>query len=210
MFRTGSWGFGLIGGLGVAVMVLPALATAQNSSIQVTIDAPVDSATISNGQTIQISGWAVDASAAGGTGIEAVEISVDTQNGLANQRTFANYGTARPDVAQAFGRSDWLQSGFNLTWTPQGLPDGQHTIQVWAHSSEGISRFGSVTVAAATTPTPAARSTEASSPRTPTPTTITLPGLRISSQMGCSLDVTLVAPGAYMQRCPNTTPTPTR
>src|SRR5581483_300152 len=77
-------------------------------------------------------------------------------NGTAAQKIDANYGTFRPDVAQVFGRPDWTNSGFNVTWTAQGLSDGQHTFQVWAHSTLSGWNNGTVTLAAVTPPPTAA------------------------------------------------------
>jgi len=115
--------------------------------VQITIDTPTASATVANGDVVDFGGWAVDNSAVGGTGIDSVDIYVDVQNGVAAQKISANYGTYRPDVARAFGRSDWTNSGFNLNWTVSGLSDGQHTFQVWAHSPTNGSHSGNVTLA---------------------------------------------------------------
>ena len=171
----------MAGLLAAAVSVFPALALAQTSTIEVTIDAPVTSATISNGQTVDIGGWAVDSAATGGTGIDSVQIFVDVQNGVAAQEITANYGGYRPDVAKAFSRPDWANSGFNITWTPQGLADGQHTVQVWAHSTLGHWNSSNVTVAAVTPVT-----TTAALPPPPAPQIEVLspPGMPPAPPMG--------------------------
>ena len=132
------WRLGFVGALAAAIVLGPSLgasvALAQSSTVQITIDSPTASATVANGDVVDFGGWAVDNSASGGTGIDGVDIYIDVQNGVAAQKISANYGTYRPDVARALGRPDWANSGFNLNWTVSGLPDGQHTFQIWAHS----------------------------------------------------------------------------
>ena len=141
------WRVGFVAALAAAVVIGPGLALAQTSTVQITIDTPTASATVANGDVVDFGGWAVDSSAVGGTGIDGVDIYVDVQNGVAGQKISANYGTYRPDVARALGRSDWTNSGFNLNWTVSGLSDGQHTFQVWAHSTINGWHSSNVTLA---------------------------------------------------------------
>ena len=139
--------FGVVASLAAAIALGPMQALAQSSSVQITIDAPTAGATVANGDVVDFGGWALDNAAVGGTGIDGVDIYVDVQNGVAGTKISANYGTFRPDVARAFGRSDWTNSGFNLNWTVSGLSDGQHTFQVWAHSPTQGWRSSNVTLA---------------------------------------------------------------
>jgi hypothetical protein len=141
------WRLGVVALLAAAVGLGPSLVSAQTSTVQITIDTPTASATVANGDVVAFGGWAVDSAAVGGTGIDAVDIYIDVQNGVASQKVSANYGTYRPDVAQAFGRSDWTNSGFTMNWTVSGLPDGDHTFQVWAHSPINGWRSSNVTLA---------------------------------------------------------------
>src|SRR4051794_33626192 len=104
MDRLASWRFALVGWLGALLLIVPTITTAQPSGIEVTIDTPVTASTLMNGQSVEISGWAVDTSSESGTGIESVQIQLDSQNGVASEPLFANYGMPRPDVAQAYGR----------------------------------------------------------------------------------------------------------
>src|SRR5689334_4193684 len=83
---------------GAMAILPPASSTAQSGDIRVNIDSPGGSATVTNGRSIDITGWAVDADAALGTGIATVEISVDSPNGGVSDHIIADYGTARPDV----------------------------------------------------------------------------------------------------------------
>jgi hypothetical protein len=88
-------------------------------------------------QPVTVSGWAV-APIESGTGISAVDVFMD---GLPEQGgTFigtATYGLPRPDVASAFNRPDWTDSGYALTWTPRNLAAGNHTFTVVAYSTSG-------------------------------------------------------------------------
>jgi Bacterial Ig domain len=149
------WRIAVVAVLMGAIAVAPSFALAQSSMVQVTIDTPTASSTVANGDVVDFGGWAVDNSAVGGTGIDEVDIYVDVQNGVAGQKIAANYGTYRPDVARTFGRSDWVNSGFNLNWTVSGLSDGQHTFQVWAHSATNGWHSGNVTLAVSGTRTTA-------------------------------------------------------
>jgi hypothetical protein len=211
MMQIRSWRYGLLIGLCMA-LVIPAMVGAQGE-VQVTLDTPAGGAPVANGQAVEIRGWVVDTSSAEGTGIESVEIVLDAQTGVASKPLFANYGLSRPDVAQAYGRPDWLQSGFTFTWVPEGLRDGEYTIRVWGHSPGGVSRFSSVTLAVAA-PRPAEAS--ARNAPAPTPTPVLGPGgIRVIDERGrlsCQIDITLIAPASFSNRpCPgDPTATPSR
>jgi len=119
----------------------------QGATVQVTIDSPAAGLAVANGQSIEISGWAVDWSAGFGTGIDRVEVYIDGPRGLSPLGFEATYGTFRPDVTEVFGRPDWVGSGFRLQWTLLGLAPGQHTLYVYAHSTYGGWSSGAVTMA---------------------------------------------------------------
>jgi hypothetical protein len=201
MMRIGSLRYSIVGLLCLAVLV-PAMAGAQSGEVQVSIDSPGTGAPITNGQPVEIRGWVVDTSSAQGTGIEAVEIALEAQAGTASQPIFAQYGLPRPDVAQAYGRQDWLNSGFTFTWTPEGLRDGsEYTIRVWGHSPGGVSRFSTVTLATlAPRPT-----TVVARNATPTPHILGPGGIRVIDErqrLACQIDITLIAPQSFARPCP--------
>ncbi|HZT06433.1 MAG TPA: hypothetical protein VFC51_05340 [Chloroflexota bacterium] len=200
----------LLSGVGAAALIIPSLATAKGSSIQITIDTPVSGTTVSNGQPVDITGWAVDASADDGTGIEAIEISFDWQNGTSVDPIFATYGIARPDVALAANRPGWQESGFAFTWIPQDLPEGPLTLRVWAHSTQHTSHAATVVLQSAPPPLAATPMVPAAALVPPTPTPSSYRVLPSDARIGCLIDLTLVAPAPYMQRpCPTQTVTPT-
>ena len=79
--------------------------------------------------SVDMRGWALDLASTDGPGIDRVEVLVDGRS-----LGPANYGVARPDVADTFG------AGFNgVGWTASVdlrgvVPFGQHTLEARAHS----------------------------------------------------------------------------
>jgi hypothetical protein len=133
--------------------LLPAAAAGQlGARIAITIDTPSAGSVITNGHATTIGGWAVDYGSARGTGVDAVMISIDGPPSAGTPSVAAPYGSARPDVAQQFGRPDWTQSGFSVSWTPEGLTTGQHTLVVSAHSPQSGWSSNAVTVTVVAAP----------------------------------------------------------
>jgi hypothetical protein len=136
-----------IAGLLASLLLLSTVAAvfSQNipssSTIVVTIDSPGAGSSITNGQPIFIGGWAAD-SAGGGTGIDRIEVYVDSASGARIGR--ARYGTSRPDVARAWSQPAWTDSGFALDWRPQNLLAGDHALVVVAYSTSGTSATTSI------------------------------------------------------------------
>jgi hypothetical protein len=95
-------------------------------------------------QPLFVGGWAAEFGALG-TGIEGIDVYLD---GLPEQGgTFlgsATYGLPRPDVAEAYGNPEWMNSGFAFAWTPQNLAVGDHTITVLARSMTGMAQMQTV------------------------------------------------------------------
>jgi hypothetical protein len=104
------------------------------STPQMSIDAPAHGATVARPFTI--SGWAIDLSAPTGTGVDAVHVYA-CPNANPQQCTFlaaATYGSARPDIASAYGNAQFTNSGYSLTVTSGLLAPGYYTFQVYTHS----------------------------------------------------------------------------
>ena len=90
----------------------------------------------SQSQPFAITGWAIDQSAASGTGIESVHVWVYPDPGSGTAPSFvglATYGTPRPDVAALYGQR-FTNSGFTIS--VNGLARG-HTYQfaLFPHSA---------------------------------------------------------------------------
>jgi hypothetical protein len=79
-----------------------------------------------------VGGWTLDRAAEGDTGIDAVHVWAYPSSGA--PPIFAGaavYGAPRPDVAAAFNRPDFANSGFGLIL--QDLDPGSYMLVVFAH-----------------------------------------------------------------------------
>jgi hypothetical protein len=90
------------------------------------VDVPADGAVLSGSTDVR--GWAIDQRATDGSGVDAVRLYLDGQ-----MLGEATYGAQRADVGASFG-SQFGESGWSATLDPRGLPLGQHTLEVRAHS----------------------------------------------------------------------------
>jgi hypothetical protein len=96
------------------------------------IDTPAPSATVTS--AFEVGGWAVDPSAASGTGVDQIHIYI-FPNGGADPPVYigmASLGWARPDVGAVLG-SQFTNSGFHFTVT--GATPGNFVLGVYAHST---------------------------------------------------------------------------
>ena len=101
------------------------------SSLRMAVDAPTAGASVS--PSFVVAGWALDATAADGAGIDAVHVWAYPTSGTSPIFVgAATVGTSRPDVATAFG-AQFGASGFALTATD--LLPGTYTLIVYAHQS---------------------------------------------------------------------------
>jgi subtilisin len=98
------------------------------------IDTPPNGST--RAQPFAISGWAIDQTAASGTGIDSVHVWAYPDPGSGAAPTFvglATYGAARQDIANQFG-ARYLNSGFSITVS--GLPAGhRYLFAIFPHST---------------------------------------------------------------------------
>src|SRR5262249_28074668 len=96
------------------------------------IDTPGQNATLR--QPFGLAGWAVDAGAATGSGVDAVHVWAYPASGAPPVWVgAATIGGFRPDVGAYVGASRFASSGFGLTVA--GLPPGAYRIVAFAHSS---------------------------------------------------------------------------
>jgi hypothetical protein len=96
------------------------------------LDAPT-AGTVSPSFTVR--GWAIDLAAATGTGVNAIHVYAYRNPGSGTPAQFlgvATYGSARGDVAAAFGSSQFTASGYSLPVS--GLSAGTYDIVVYARS----------------------------------------------------------------------------
>jgi hypothetical protein len=97
--------------------------------------------------TISGKGWAADPST--GAPVQRVEIRVDGTTVLN-----ATLGSQRQDVVNAFGRSDYLNSGWTFSYSASGLSAGTHTFSAWAFTSSGSAQLSGTFSVTAAAPTP--------------------------------------------------------
>jgi hypothetical protein len=93
------------------------------------LEAPVNGAMISS--PISGSGWAIDTTAATGTGVDAVHIWAFPASGPAVFVGAASYGSARSDIAATYG-NQFLNSGFSFSGS---LPAGSYNLIAYARST---------------------------------------------------------------------------
>jgi hypothetical protein len=95
---------------------------------------------VGKGQTLYVRGWAVDT--ASGAPVQSVTVFVD-----GNSVGTATLGSARSDVASAYGRSDYTNSGWSFQMSTSPLSVGPHTVTATAVGPSGTAPLvGSKTV----------------------------------------------------------------
>jgi hypothetical protein len=106
--------------------------TAQVSAPVMFIDTPTAGQTVTS--AFEVGGWALDAGAPTGTGVDAVALYVFPNDGAAPGVYIGqgSYGGARSDVGTVFG-TRFSKSGYHFTIT--GLGPGQYLVAVIAHST---------------------------------------------------------------------------
>ena len=95
------------------------------------VDAPANNAVVSTNGFV-VAGWAADAGATSGAGVDVVAVwAFPSNGGAAILAGVANLGGARPDVAAALGNQNFMNTGFGVVAV---LPAGSYTLSVYAHS----------------------------------------------------------------------------
>jgi hypothetical protein len=83
---------------------------------------------------IQLSGWVVDTTAQGWTGIDDVQIWNSPMNLSGQQVAHPLFQTSRPDVAAALNNPAWSAAGFVGSIAANTLLPGPNTLYVYAHT----------------------------------------------------------------------------
>lgn len=130
------------------------VAGAPVSNPQLMIDGPASSSTVNS--DLLLSGWAADLGAPTGPGVDAIHVYAYPNPGSGTAPIFmgiAAYGTARADVAAAYG-SQFLNSAYTLPIV--GLAPGLYDLVLYGHSTVtnafSFSRGVRVTVGVPTAP----------------------------------------------------------
>ena len=98
------------------------------------IDQPVAGQTVTAFRPLEISGWAVDTSAQGWSGIDAVEVWDGPMDLGGHKVASAAIQLNRPDVAAALGNPFFAGSGFSATVPPGSLPQGPAFWYLYVHT----------------------------------------------------------------------------
>lgn len=106
----------------------PAAGAGGDNTYEGFIDQPDNGASIPAGASFQVSGWIVDSSAEGWSGIDDVQVRLGN-----TLLAHATVGTDRPDVASVTGNPFFANAGFEGV-VAGGIPAGQQTLTVVAHT----------------------------------------------------------------------------
>jgi hypothetical protein len=106
----------------------PAAGAVGDNTYEGFIDQPTPGATIGAGASFTVSGWVVDTTAEGWSGIDGVQVMLGN-----TLLTNAAIALSRPDVAAALENPFYANSGFNGV-VSTALPTGAQTLTVVAHT----------------------------------------------------------------------------
>ena len=138
----------------------------------IAIDQPAQGAVV-RPPSMVVSGWSIHINQGCSSGVDAIEVYIDPGENPQGQRLgSAQYGLARPDIAQAWG-AWYLNSGYQATLNISGLAPGTYNLYVHAHSvfTGWHYQRRAIQVAPLASPTPSATPTITRTPtQTPTPT----------------------------------------
>jgi hypothetical protein len=130
--------------LGTARTVTVAGNTPPEGWLDLAVNPVNRSTSIGRGGNLQLVGWAVDYQQS--APVSRVELRIDG-NAVGNATT----GLARPDVASAYGRSDFTNSGWTITYNIGNLSLGPHNATIVAYDNLNASAtIGSATITVVT------------------------------------------------------------
>lgn len=88
---------------------------------------------IRKGQTLTITGWSIQQDTPNGTGIDQIQLYLDTQMGIGNPLGVVEYGLERTDIAILYGER-YRYSGFRYHWNTNTVSLGMHELYIYSHS----------------------------------------------------------------------------
>jgi hypothetical protein len=100
------------------------------------IDTPLAGATVTPNSTVVISGWAVDQTAAGWSGIDDMQVYLGLQDQGGTLVVRGSVGAPRADVASATGNPAWTNSGFTASFSQASLGVGSNLLTVYIHTPD--------------------------------------------------------------------------
>jgi hypothetical protein len=99
------------------------------------VDTPAPGANLPTNRIITVTGWVVDTSAQGWTGIDDVRVFLGSMDS-GSLVSHPTVGLARPDVAATFGNPFWSTAGWSGPLDTGVLSAGQNTLSVYAHAPD--------------------------------------------------------------------------
>jgi hypothetical protein len=109
-------------------------------SLEEAVDATTSSTTVSQSDSLFVSGWAADYQDNGPA--KSVQILID-----GNAAGLATLGISRPDVATYYNNPAWANTGWNFSYAASTLSVGSHSVTATATDSLGLSTtFGPLTI----------------------------------------------------------------
>ena len=100
------------------------------------IDQPTPGATVNFNSMVTVSGWVVDQTATGWSGVDGVDVYLGFQEQGAPLLAHAQVGVPRDDVASTFSNPNWGASGFVATFAQNGLGVGSNELTVYLHTPD--------------------------------------------------------------------------
>ncbi len=124
---------GVLGVILATFGVVGAAASQDRPEAIIMVESPVAGVTVGPSDAVIIAGWALDP-VGEGPGIDEIRVYIGgTQDEGGVAIGTALYGLPRPDVAEAYGRPDWVDVGYELTWFPGGMPAGVYPVVIYVH-----------------------------------------------------------------------------
>jgi len=113
--RPGSYDL-IVSGRRTQTTLFDVSSTVRVSTTALSVDTPLPNSHVN--WTFPVSGWAVNPAAVSGTGVTSVTLrAFDADTNQLLQTATATYGGDRPDIATAYGASQFEWSGFSKMWT---------------------------------------------------------------------------------------------
>lgn len=100
------------------------------------IDLPAPGSSVMPNALIVVQGWVVDRTAAGWSGVDAVEVYLGLRDQGGTLLASAQVGLPRDDVAAALGNPYWNRAGFSAAFADSGLTVGSNILSVYAHTPD--------------------------------------------------------------------------
>jgi hypothetical protein len=110
------------------------------------IDRPQPNESVVIGRPLHISGWVLDTTAQGWTGIDEVRVYLGQMDAGGTLLGRATIGLSRPDIASKTGVPAFVASGFAADVSTTGFAEGPTTLSLYVHTPDKGWWYGQVSV----------------------------------------------------------------